>query len=221
MGIVWLAEQIRPVRRQVALRIIKAGMDTAQVVARFEAERQALALMDHPAIARVLDAGATPEGRPYFVMEFVRGESITAYCAKHKVSIRDRIGLFLQVCDGVQHLAADLQRHLHDEPVLAGPPTATYRVGKFVRRHRGGVAAAAALTLRFSSKQIAPFVAREPARDLDRPPQRADRRRQPQLFLATAQYWRGTVPSRTAGRTPRRGLSVSPAVNLMKTTVRR
>src|SRR5262245_14365881 len=93
MGIVWLAEQIRPVRRQVALKIIKAGMDTAQVVARFEAERQALALMDHPAIARVLDAGATPEGRPYFVMEFVRGESITAYCAKNRVSIRDRIGL--------------------------------------------------------------------------------------------------------------------------------
>ena len=321
MGIVWLAEQIRPVRRQVALKIIKAGMDTAQVVARFEAERQALALMDHPAIARVLDAGATPEGRPYFVMEFVRGESITGYCAKHKVSIRDRIGLFLQVCDGVQHahqkgiihrdlkpsnvliaiqgdhpvpkiidfgvakattqpltertlhtelgafvgtpeymspeqaemsgldvdtrtdvyslgailyelltgampfeskalraqlldelrrtirevdpprpstrvtasapadaarppahiersklahelkgdldwitmkalekdrtrrygsasdLAADLQRHLHDEPVLAGPPTATYRVGKFVRRHRGGVAAAAVLVV--------------------------------------------------------------------------
>src|SRR4051812_3327090 len=84
MGSVWLAEQIRPVRRQVALKIIKAGMDTAQVVARFEAERQALALMDHPAIARVLDAGATPEGRPYFAMEYVRGESITAYCAKHK-----------------------------------------------------------------------------------------------------------------------------------------
>jgi non-specific serine/threonine protein kinase/serine/threonine-protein kinase len=321
MGTVWLAEQTRPVRRQVALKIIKAGMDTAQVVARFEAERQALALMDHPAIARVLDAGATPEGRPYFVMEFVRGESITAYCAKHKASIRDRIALFLQVCDGVQHahqkgiihrdlkpsnvliaiqgdhpvpkiidfgvakatsqpltertlhtelgafvgtpeymspeqaemsgldvdtrtdvyslgailyelltgampfeskalraqlldelrrtirevdpprpstrvttgapadagrppthiepsklahelkgdldwitmkalekdrtrrygsasdLAADLQRHLHDEPVLAGPPTATYRVGKFVRRHRGGVAAAAALVV--------------------------------------------------------------------------
>jgi serine/threonine protein kinase len=81
MGVVWLAEQTRPVRRQVAVKIIKAGMDTAQVVARFEAERQALARMDHPAIARVLDAGATPDGRPYFVMEYIRGESITAYCA--------------------------------------------------------------------------------------------------------------------------------------------
>jgi eukaryotic-like serine/threonine-protein kinase len=103
MGEVWLAEQTRPVRRQVALKIIKAGMDTAQVVARFEAERQALAVMDHPAIARVFDAGATPQGRPYFVMEYVRGESITAYCNKHKLPIRDRLDLFLQVCDGVQH----------------------------------------------------------------------------------------------------------------------
>ena len=103
MGVVWLAEQTRPVRRQVAVKIIKAGMDTAQVVARFEAERQALALMDHPAIARVLDAGATPDGRPYFVMEYIRGESITAYCAKHKLSIPERLDLFLQACDGVQH----------------------------------------------------------------------------------------------------------------------
>ena len=103
MGIVWLAEQARPVRRQVALKIIKAGMDTAQVVARFEAERQALALMDHPAIARVLDVGATPEGRPYFVMEYVRGESISGYCARHKLPTRARLDLFLQVCDGVQH----------------------------------------------------------------------------------------------------------------------
>src|SRR5262245_66505656 len=79
MGEVWLAEQARPVQRQVALKVIKAGMDTAQVLARFDAERQALALMDHPAIARVFDGGATPQGRPYFVMEFVRGESITAY----------------------------------------------------------------------------------------------------------------------------------------------
>jgi non-specific serine/threonine protein kinase/serine/threonine-protein kinase len=103
MGTVWLAEQTRPVRRQVALKIIKAGMDTAQVVARFEAERQALALMDHPAIARVFDAGATPEGRPYFVMEYIKGEPITTYCTRHKLSVKDRISLFLQVCDGVQH----------------------------------------------------------------------------------------------------------------------
>ena len=103
MGEVWLAEQTHPVRRQVALKIIKAGMDTAQVVARFEAERQALAVMDHPAIARVFDAGATPQGRPYFVMEYVRGEPITSYCTRHKLSTRQRIDLFLQVCDGVQH----------------------------------------------------------------------------------------------------------------------
>ena len=86
MGEVWLAEQTRPVHRQVALKVIKAGMDTAHVVARFEAERQALALMDHPAIARVFDAGATPRGRPYFVMEYVPGEPITAYATRHKLS---------------------------------------------------------------------------------------------------------------------------------------
>ena len=103
MGEVWLAEQTRPVHRQVALKIIKAGMDTAHVVARFEAERQALAVMDHPAIARVFDGGATPHGRPYFVMEYVRGEAITSYCNRHKLSTRQRIDLFLQVCDGVQH----------------------------------------------------------------------------------------------------------------------
>ena len=95
MGDVWLAEQAHPVRRQVALKIIKAGMDTAQVVARFEAERQALAVMDHPAIAHVFDAGSTPQGRPYFVMEYVRGEGITSYCNKHKLPVRDRIDLFL------------------------------------------------------------------------------------------------------------------------------
>ncbi len=103
MGEVWVAEQSHPVRRRVALKVIKAGMDTAQVVARFAAERQALAMMDHPAIARVFDAGATPQGRPYFVMEYVRGEAITAYCSRQRVSIADRIDLFLQVCEGVQH----------------------------------------------------------------------------------------------------------------------
>ena len=77
MGEVWLAEQRRPVRRQVAIKIVKAGMDTARVIARFEAERQALAMMDHPTIAKILDGGSTPEGRPYFAMEYVRGEAIT------------------------------------------------------------------------------------------------------------------------------------------------
>ena len=103
MGEVWLAEQIQPVRRQVALKVIKAGMDTARVIARFEAERQALAVMAHPAIAQVFDAGATPQGRPYFVMEFVKGEAITIYCNRNRLTTRQRIDLFLQACDGVHH----------------------------------------------------------------------------------------------------------------------
>lgn len=103
MGEVWLAEQLRPVRRQVAIKVVKAGMDTAHVVARFEAERQALAVMDHPAIAKIFDGGSTPEGRPYFAMEYVRGEAITSYCDRHRLSIRDRMELFIQLCDGVQH----------------------------------------------------------------------------------------------------------------------
>ena len=103
MGEVWLADQVTPVRRQVALKVIKAGMDTVQVVARFEAERQALALMDHPAIATVYDGGSTPEGRPYFVMEHVKGEPITTYCDRHRLAMRERLELFAQVCDGVQH----------------------------------------------------------------------------------------------------------------------
>ncbi|HWE83308.1 MAG TPA: serine/threonine-protein kinase [Terracidiphilus sp.] len=103
MGEVWLAEQKKPVRRRVALKLIKAGMDTREVVARFESERQALALMDHPAIAKVFDAGSTPEGRPYFVMEFVAGMPITTYCDKNKLTTRQRMELFIQVCEGVQH----------------------------------------------------------------------------------------------------------------------
>ena len=103
MGVVFLAEQQRPVRRQVALKVIKAGMDTRQVIARFEAERQALALMDHPSIARVLDAGATDGGRPYFVMELVRGVPITRYCDDQRLTPRQRLELFVQVCQAVQH----------------------------------------------------------------------------------------------------------------------
>src|SRR5713226_1541090 len=103
MGEVWLAEQSKPVRRRVALKLIKAGMDTREVVARFESERQALALMDHPAIAKVFDAGSTPEGRPYFAMEYVAGIPITAYCDKHRMTTRQRMELFMQVCEGVQH----------------------------------------------------------------------------------------------------------------------
>jgi non-specific serine/threonine protein kinase/serine/threonine-protein kinase len=103
MGEVWLAEQKQPVRRRVAIKLIKAGMDTREVVARFESERQALALMDHPAIAKVFDAGSTPEGRPYFVMEYVPGVPITDYCDKHKLSNQRRLELFILVCEGVQH----------------------------------------------------------------------------------------------------------------------
>jgi serine/threonine protein kinase/tetratricopeptide (TPR) repeat protein len=103
MGEVWLVEQTHPVRRMVALKLIRAGMDTGQVIARFETERHTLALMDHPTIAKVLDAGATREGRPYIVMEYVRGESITGYCDRQRLSLASRLALFLQVCEGVHH----------------------------------------------------------------------------------------------------------------------
>jgi WD40 repeat protein/serine/threonine protein kinase len=102
-GVVYVAEQEEPVRRRVALKVIKLGMDTKTVVARFGAERQALAMMDHPNIAKVLDAGATETGRPYFVMELVRGIKITDYCDKNNLSTRERLDLFLQVCRAVQH----------------------------------------------------------------------------------------------------------------------
>jgi eukaryotic-like serine/threonine-protein kinase len=102
-GVVYMAEQTEPIRRRVALKVVKLGMDTTQVIARFEAERQALALMDHPNIARVLDAGATDTGRPFFVMELVRGIKITDYCDEHHLPTAERLGLFMQVCQAVQH----------------------------------------------------------------------------------------------------------------------
>ena len=102
-GAVYLAEQSEPVRRKVALKIIKLGMDTKQVIARFEAERQALAMMDHPNIAKVLDAGATETGRPYFVMELVKGVPITEYCDQRSLSTKDRLELFMR---GLQRRAA-------------------------------------------------------------------------------------------------------------------
>ncbi|MFC1634913.1 protein kinase [Planctomycetota bacterium] len=103
MAVVYMAEQQKPIRRKVALKIIKLGMDTKSVIARFEAERQALAMMDHPNIAKVLDAGATDTGRPYFVMELVTGVSITEYCDKNNLSTKERLALFIQVCNAVQH----------------------------------------------------------------------------------------------------------------------
>jgi serine/threonine protein kinase/cytochrome c-type biogenesis protein CcmH/NrfG len=103
MGTVWMAQQTEPVKRLVALKLIKPGMDSKQVIARFEAERQALALMDHPNIAKVLDGGTTPSGRPYFVMDLVKGVPITRYCDEHRLTPRQRLELFLPVCQAVQH----------------------------------------------------------------------------------------------------------------------
>jgi eukaryotic-like serine/threonine-protein kinase len=122
MGEVWLAEQKQPVRRRVAVKLIKAGMDTREVVSRFESERQALALMNHPAIAKVFDGGSTPQGRPYFVMEYVTGLPITAYADKHKLTTRQRLELFVSVCEGVQHAhqKAILHRDLKPSNILVG-----------------------------------------------------------------------------------------------------
>jgi eukaryotic-like serine/threonine-protein kinase len=120
MGEVWLAEQLEPLRRRVAIKLIKAGMDSRQVVARFESERQALALMNHPAIAKVFDAGATPEGRPYFVMEYVAGVPITEHCDAHQLSTAQRLVLLAEVCQGVQHAhqKAIIHRDLKPSNVL-------------------------------------------------------------------------------------------------------
>ncbi len=103
MGVVYAAEQREPVKRKVAIKVIKYGMDTKAVIARFEAERQALALMDHPAIAKVFDAGATDQGRPYFVMEYVSGEPLTDYCDRHRLDTNERLELFAQICSAIQH----------------------------------------------------------------------------------------------------------------------
>jgi serine/threonine protein kinase len=110
-GVVYMAEQEEPVRRRVALKVIKLGMDTKQVIARFEAERQALAMMDHPNIAKVLDGGATETGRPFFVMELVRGIRITDYCDQNHLSTKERLELFMQVCQAIQH--ADQKGIIH------------------------------------------------------------------------------------------------------------
>jgi tetratricopeptide (TPR) repeat protein len=130
MGTVWMAVQTEPVRRTVALKLIKPGMDSKQVLARFDAERQALALMDHPHIARVLDAGATSAGHPYFVMELVRGVPVTRYCDEHRLTVGQRLELFVQVCAAVQHAHQKgiIHRDLKPSNVLVteidGRPTA-------------------------------------------------------------------------------------------------
>ena len=120
MGVVYMAEQEEPVRRRVALKIIKLGMDTRQVVARFEAERQALAMMDHPNIAKVLDGGATETGRPYFVMELVQGVPITEFCDKNQLSTEERLKLFIPVCQAIQsaHQKGIIHRDIKPSNVL-------------------------------------------------------------------------------------------------------
>jgi serine/threonine protein kinase len=129
MGQVWLAEQTKPVRRRVALKLIRAGMFDSVLVQRFQSERQSLAIMEHPAIAKVFDAGTTPEGQPYFAMEYVDGLPITDYCDRKKLDIRDRLKLFMQVCDGVQHAhqKAIIHRDLKPSNILVtevdGKPT--------------------------------------------------------------------------------------------------
>ncbi len=126
MGEVYLAEQTEPIRRKVALKIIRQGMDSRDVVARFEAERQALAVMNHPHIARVFDAGTTPQGQPYFVMEYVDGLPITEFCDKNRLGLRERLELFIGVCEGVQHAhqKAIIHRDLKPSNILvtAGSP---------------------------------------------------------------------------------------------------
>jgi WD40 repeat protein/serine/threonine protein kinase len=123
MGVVWMAEQFEPVRRTVALKIVKAGLDSDQVVARFEAERQALSLMDHPNIARVLDAGSTESGRPYFVMELVKGVALTKYCDDHRLTLRQRLELFIPVCQAIQHAHQKgiIHRDIKPSNVLIAP----------------------------------------------------------------------------------------------------
>ena len=123
MGTVWAAEQTSPVRRKVALKLIKAGMDSRSVLARFEAERQALALMDHPNIAKVLDGGLTDSGRPYFVMEYVKGVPITEYCDATRLSVEERLNLFVQVCSALQHAhhKGIIHRDLKPSNILVAP----------------------------------------------------------------------------------------------------
>jgi non-specific serine/threonine protein kinase/serine/threonine-protein kinase len=144
MGEVWLAEQTVPMHRRVALKLIKAGMDTGEIVARFQSERQALALMDHPSIAKVFDAGSTLQGRPYFVMEYITGIPITQYCDEHKMTVRQRLDLFIQVCEGVQHAhqKAIIHRDLKPSNILVSevdgrpaPRIIDFGIAKAISQH--------------------------------------------------------------------------------------
>src|SRR6516162_9053141 len=122
MGAVWVAEQHEPIKRRVALKLIKPGMDSARVLRRFEAERQALALMDHSNIAKVFDAGTTSEGRPYFVMELVKGVPLTTYCDQQHLTLRERLELFVPVCQALQHAHQKgiIHRDIKPSNVLVG-----------------------------------------------------------------------------------------------------
>lgn len=149
-GMVFEAEQLQPVRRNVAVKVIKLGMDTREVISRFEAERQALALMDHPNIAHVLDAGATASGRPYFVMELVEGEPVSVYCDRHRLSIAQRLRVFKQVCEAVQHAHTKgiIHRDLKPTNVLAS----TMEERPFVKVIDFGIAKATSAALGMTGK---------------------------------------------------------------------
>ena len=136
MGVVYMAEQQEPVRRLVALKVIKAGMDSAQVIARFEAERQALALMDDPHIARVFDAGTTAQDRPYFVMELVKGTPITRYCDEHRLTLRQRLDLFVSVCQ-----ACNTPIRRGSSTATSNPPTCWWPPTTAVRWSRSSTSA--------------------------------------------------------------------------------
>jgi non-specific serine/threonine protein kinase/serine/threonine-protein kinase len=127
MGTVYLAEQREPIRRRVALKVVKLGMDTAQVLARFNNERQALAMMEHPNIARIFDAGVTGRGRPYFVMEYIEGAPITHYCDRKRMTTKERLAVFLQVCRAVQHAHQKriIHRDLKPSNVIVTEPDGT------------------------------------------------------------------------------------------------
>ncbi len=146
MGTVWMAQQTEPVKRLVAIKLIKPGMDSKQVIARFEAERQVLALMDHPNIARVLDGGTSDAGRPYVVMDLVKGVPITKYCDEHRLTPNQRLELFIPVCQAIQHAHQKgiIHRDIKPSNILVGeaivPPRRLFRhhtfVGPLSRRNR-------------------------------------------------------------------------------------
>ena len=177
-GTVFLAEQNEPVRREVALKVVKPGMDTRGVLARFAAEQRTLALMEHPNIARVLDAGVTPAGRPYFVMELVRGERITDYCDRHRLDLRSRLELFLQVCGAIRHAHQKgvIHRDIKPSNVLVadsadGPPlpkVIDFGIAKAIANHPGeGSLATGREQLMGTPAYMSPEQAENPALQVD------------------------------------------------------